>query len=205
MLHFPSRGPSLLTAAESFLSRVLEHESVLRVYLYRITRNASDVDELLQETYARLLTLAETEHEEPRSMRAFALTVARNVALSWLRRRQIVPMESVADLAELGTLDEGEQVEEIVNTHQELMLLREAVGRLPRRCREVFTLRRVYGLSQKEVANELGIAEHTVERHLGRALHQLAGTLFSPPISAPHSALLSQLTLTRRSRTHEDR
>jgi DNA-binding NarL/FixJ family response regulator len=69
----------------------------------------------------------------------------------------------------------------------------------------VFTLRRVYGLSQKEVANELGIAEHTVERHLGRALHQLAVTLFSPPISAPHSALLSQLTLTRRSRNHDDR
>jgi RNA polymerase sigma factor (sigma-70 family) len=194
----------LLTPAESFLLRALEHEGVLRVYLYRISRNASDVDELLQETYTRLLTLGETGSEEPRSMRAFALTVARNVALSWLRRRRIVPIESMADLAELGTLDEGEQVEEIVNTHQELMLLREAIGRLPERCRQVFTLRRVYGLSQKEVANELGIAEHTVERHLGRALHQLAGTLFSPPISAPHSPLLNQLTLTRRSRSHDD-
>lgn len=193
----------MVNAADQYVLRALEHESVLRAYLYRIARNSSDVDELLQETYTKLLTLGSREQPQPRSMRAFALTVARNVAFSWLRRRQIVPMESMADLAELDALDEGEQVEEIVNSHQELKLLREAVASLPTRCREVFTLRRVYGLSQKEVARELGIAEHTVERHLGRALHRLAHVLFNPPISAPHSDLLTQLTLMRGSRNHD--
>ncbi len=194
----------MVNKADRYLLKALEYEGVLRACLYRITRNASDVDELLQETYARLLTLGASEQPEPRSIRAFALTVARNVALGWLRRRQIVPMASMADLAELETLDEGEQVDEIINTHQELMLLRAAVARLSTRCREVFTLRRVYGLSQKEVARELGIAEHTVERHLGRALHQLAQVLFSPPISAPHSELLNRLALRQGARGHEE-
>ena len=37
---------------------------------------------------------------------------------------------------------------------------------LPARCRQVFTLRKVYGLSQKEIAAELKISENTVESHL---------------------------------------
>ena len=40
--------------------------------------------------------------------------------------------------------------------------------RLPGRVRDVFTLRRVYGLSQREVAQKLGIAESTVEKHMAR-------------------------------------
>ena len=41
---------------ERYLVQALEFESVLRACLYRYARNASDVEELLQETYARLLT-----------------------------------------------------------------------------------------------------------------------------------------------------
>ena len=47
---------------------------------------------------------------------------------------------------QLELLDERGQVDEIVNTHQELALLTAAVARLPARCRQVFTLRKVYGL-----------------------------------------------------------
>jgi RNA polymerase sigma-70 factor (ECF subfamily) len=41
--------------------------------------------------------------------------------------------------------------------------LTQAIQSLPARCRQIITLRRIYGLSQKEVAAQLGIAEHTVE------------------------------------------
>ena len=40
---------------ERYLVQALEFESVLRACLYRYARNNSDVEELLQETYARLL------------------------------------------------------------------------------------------------------------------------------------------------------
>jgi RNA polymerase sigma factor (sigma-70 family) len=192
----------VVSEGDSYLIRALDHENVIRACLFRITRNVSDVEELLQETYARLLVAGATAAGQPRSMRSFALAVARNVAIDWLRQKRAVPMEAIADVAELDVLDEGEQLEEIVNTHQELMLLREAIARMPSRCREVFTLRRIYGLPQKRVAAELGIAEHTVERHLGRALQLLTQVLFNPPLSAPHSELLTRLT--RRSRNYED-
>jgi len=169
---------------DRYLVASLEFEGVLRACLYRYVRNAADVDELLQETYTHLLTAgAATNREEIRSIRAFALTVARNVALSWLRHRQVVPIELVADLEALELLDERGQVEEIVNTHQELALLTAAVASLPARCRQVFTLRKVYGLSQKEIAAELNISENTVEQHLAKGMRLCSAALANSPMA----------------------
>ncbi len=117
-------------------------------------------------------------------MRAFCLTVARNVALDWLRHRQIVPIDLVADMEALDVLDEGAQIEEIVNAHQELALLASAVEKLPTRCRQVFTLRKVYGFSQKEIAERMQISENTVEQHLTKAARRCAQALFESPRTA---------------------
>ena len=169
---------------DRYLVASLEFEGVLRACLHRYVRNFADVDELLQETYAHLLAAgAAPDREEVRSIRAFALTVARNVALSWLRHRQVVSIELVADLEALELLDESGQVEEIVNTHQELMLLTRAVASLPTRCRQVFTLRKVYGLSQKEIAAELNISENTVEQHLSKGMRLCSAALASSPVA----------------------
>jgi RNA polymerase sigma-70 factor (ECF subfamily) len=174
---------------DRYLVASLEFEGVLRACLYRYARNSADVDELLQETYTNLLAAGSTPNrEEIRSIRAFALTVARNVALSWLRHRQVVPIELVADLESLELLDERGQVEEIVNTHQELALLAAAVARLPTRCRQVFTLRKVYGLSQKEIAAELHISENTVEQHLSKGMRLCSAALADSPMAERRAA-----------------
>jgi DNA-directed RNA polymerase specialized sigma24 family protein len=41
---------------------------------------------------------------------------------------------------------------------------------LPDRCREIFELRRVQGVSQRDIAAQLGIAEHVVEAQAVRGL-----------------------------------
>lgn len=167
---------------ERYLVQALEFESVLRACLYRYTRNASDVDELLQETYARLLIAGASNEPEVRSVRAFSLTVARNVAFDWLRHKQVVPIELVADMEAMDILDEREQIDAIVNSHQELMMLVKAVQQLPERCRQVFTLRKVYGYSQKEIAARMNISENTVEQQLIKAARHCAQALFDKPI-----------------------
>ncbi len=43
---------------------------------------------------------------------------------------------------------------------------------LPERCRQVMTLRKIYGLSQKEIAAKLGISVHTVEAQVGIGLRK---------------------------------
>jgi RNA polymerase sigma-70 factor (ECF subfamily) len=173
---------------DRYLVASLPFEGVLRACLHRYARNFADVDELLQETYAHLLAAGATPgREEIRSIRAFALTVARNVALSWLRHRQVVPIELVADLESLELLDETGLVDDIVNSHQELALLTKAVARLPTRCRQVFTLRKVYGLSQKEIAAELDISENTVEQHLAKGMRLCSAALANSPMAERRS------------------
>jgi len=173
---------------DRYLLEALESEGVLRAYLFRFVRNPADVDELLQETYAKLL-MASPEGDEVRSVRALALTIARNTALDWLRHRNVVPMELVSDLAALDVLDEKARVDEIVNAHQELALLSEVVADLPKRFRQAFTLRRVYGLSQREIAEHMGVSEKTVEQLLVRAVRRCADALFAREVAAdrPHS------------------
>ncbi len=177
----------VVPATDRYLVASLEFEGVLRACLHRYARNAADVDELLQDTYTHLLAAGSQPREEIRSIRAFALTVARNVALSWLRHRQVVPIELVADLEQLELLDERSQVDEIVNTHQELALLTAAVARLPTRCRQVFTLRKVYGLSQKEIAAGLRISENTVEQHLAKGMRLCCAALANSPVAERRS------------------
>lgn len=163
---------------EHYFREALQYEGMLRAYLSRYAPNPADVDDLLQETYARLLGLACTERDPIRSVRAFALTIARNVALDWIRQQRVTPVDLVADLAALDVLDERAKIDEIVSSREELDLLADVVQELPRRCRQVFTLRRVYGLAQKEIAAQLGISENTVEQLLTRAVRRCAEALF---------------------------
>ena len=134
----------------------------------------------------------------------FALTVARNVAFDWLRHRQVVPIELVADLEALEVLDEGEQIEEIVNSHQELAMLVKAIQGLPDRCRQVFTLRKVYGYSQKEIALRLSISENTVEQHLTKAARRCAQALFDQPVSERRSMLFDRFRKRKRANVQSE-
>ena len=74
---------------EHYFREALQYEGVLRAYLFRYAPNPADVDELLQETYARLLGLAASESAPIRSVRAFALTIARNIVANLNRRKQL--------------------------------------------------------------------------------------------------------------------
>jgi RNA polymerase sigma-70 factor (ECF subfamily) len=186
---------------ERYLLQALEFESVLRACLYRYARNSSDVEELLQETYARLLVAGGSDEPEVRSVRAFSLTVARNVAFDWLRHRQVVPIELVADMEAMEVLDEGDQIDAIVNSHQELAMLVKAVQELPERCRQVFTLRKVYGYSQKEIAARMNITENTVEQQLIKAARHCAQALFDQPIGERRATLFERFR--RRRHAHD--
>jgi len=47
------------------------------------------------------------------------------------------------------------------------------VSELPIQCRRVFVLRKVYGYSQAEIAQELGISVSTVESHIATGMHRV--------------------------------
>jgi RNA polymerase sigma-70 factor (ECF subfamily) len=118
----------------------------------------------VQESYARLLRAR--ERGEVGSPKAFLFAVARNLALDRLRHRQVIPFEPLVETEMSSVLEEGDGIPETIARNQELELLTEAIQSLPDRCRQIFTLRKVYGLSQAEIAERLGLSENTVSAQL---------------------------------------
>src|SRR5262245_21476687 len=62
---------------------------------------------------------------------------------------------SGTEIDQLSVLDDTSGVVDVVTRRQEQTLLAEAIRTLPERCREVLILRKIHGLSQKEIAARL--------------------------------------------------
>jgi RNA polymerase sigma factor (sigma-70 family) len=158
---------------------ILVHERALRGYMCRFFKNIADVEDVVQETYARLLGLNESAWAAVRNWHAFLFTTARNVALDRIRRSRVVSLDALAEMGGVDVLDQAPLVDEALNARQELALLLETIASLPGRCRETLTLRKLYGLSQREIAQRLGIAESTVEKHVAYGVRLCAERMFA--------------------------
>jgi RNA polymerase sigma-70 factor (ECF subfamily) len=152
-----------------FTAELAPHESSLRAYLHGQVP-PSDIDDIVQETYARLLRAFERGPIE--SPRGLLFATARNVVRDLFRRRTTANTIPIAEIDESRVLDGAPNAAENATRRQETDLLAAAIAALPPRCREILVLRKFENLSHREIARRLGIAEHTVEVQLTKALHR---------------------------------
>ncbi|NIJ08481.1 RNA polymerase sigma-70 factor (ECF subfamily) [Sphingomonas vulcanisoli] len=153
-------------------NHVLPHEPALRKWLGRLAGLGPDrVDDLVQETYAVLATCADvTGIQNPR---AYAFQVARSILLQDLRRSRVVPIGSFADLDRLASVADEPTPEQYALGRDELTRVADAIAAMPAQTRRAFHLRRVEGLSQREVAAAMKLSENTVEKHIMRGIRML--------------------------------
>lgn len=157
--------PPEFTDQERWFSDNLEpHEAMLRAWLESRFPSECDIDDILQESYLRVLNAK--EREELKSPKAFLFATARNLAVDRVRRLNFFRAEPLVDNDALSILDEHEDVSETISRNQELEILTEAIQALPDRCRRIFTLRKVYAMSQNDIAKKMGVSVHTVSAQL---------------------------------------
>ncbi len=161
--------------ARWFSEHVQPHEPALRAYLSKRFPSLPDHDDLVQETYVRVLRVADpTQLNHPK---AFLFTTARNAAIDLFRRRNVHPHESLTDhehLIALPLLDTPPTVIETMERRQRRETLTEAMRVLPERCREVMLLRYLDGCSGKEISERLDISLGTVKGHLLKGVRDCA-------------------------------
>jgi RNA polymerase sigma factor (sigma-70 family) len=155
-----------------FAEHLQPYEARLRCWLRSRFPTQNDVDDIIQEAYVRVLRARENGVID--SPKAFLFATARNLAFGRMRRPEARIEESLAEIDTLCVLDANEDVPRAVARAEELELLTRAIQSLPTRCRQVLTLRKLYGLPQKEVARQLGISEHTVEAQGTIGLRKIA-------------------------------
>ena len=164
-----------------FVNEVLPLEPMLLRFLRRNWHEAADFPDLLQEVYARAYEAA--GRGLPGLSKPFVFMIARNLMIDKLRRRQIVSIDTIADLESLNVPTSEATPERQVSAREELKLLQAALDSVPARQREAILLRKVEGLSQRETAKRMGISEDTVVRHLNKGLTALAEALLGTDIA----------------------
>lgn len=131
-----------------------------------------DVDDVIQEMYVTLSGLKSVENI--RNPKQYAYQTAYSIVLTQLQRSRVVSITPVADLDIFAAKSEAPSPEAAASTREELRGVTEALKTLSRRVYEVFTLRRIEGLSQREVAQRLGISENIVEKCVAQGVADLA-------------------------------
>lgn len=158
--------------ARWFVEEVQPHEPILRAYLHKNFPQLTDVDDVVQESFLKIIRAR--LNGKLRSARGFLFTAARNVALDVFRRRRAASVEVGGNEECWATVMGAPDAAEAASREQELALLAQAIEALPLRCRQVLKLRKIYGLSHKEIASRLGISERTVNVQVGNGVRRCA-------------------------------
>ena len=154
----------------TILEAYLENERALKRFLRRFIRSREGADDLAQEAFLRAFA-AESERAI-QIPKAFLFKVARNLALNELAKQSSAAIEPLGDFEGQEVLEDSSQaaVDDAVDGRERIRMLARAIAALPPQCAKVFVLRKMQGLSQKEIAARLNISVRTVENHVALGL-----------------------------------
>ncbi|WP_312736180.1 sigma-70 family RNA polymerase sigma factor [Brevundimonas sp.] len=152
-------------------SQVMPHEAGLRGWLRRSRQSEFDIDDIVQEAYAKLVTTPDVAAIG--NVRAYFYRTAYSVLVSRLRRKSVVSIHSLADIEALQAAVDTITPEDQLMARNALQQLSDVIRRMPEKTQRVFVLSRVSGLSQKEVARQTGFPESTVEKHIAKGFSLL--------------------------------
>lgn len=166
--------------AHWFKTEILPLERALTAFLRRNWRNHEDIIDFRQDIYERVLSAA-AENGLPQSAKAYLFVTARNHVVNQARRQQVVSFELVADMEQVEQHFDMFATDRHLSARDELRRTRDAMELLPVRCREVIRLRRVDGLSAREVADQLEISLSSVEKEFTRGMRAITDYLLGGP------------------------
>jgi RNA polymerase sigma factor (sigma-70 family) len=185
-----------------FKREVLAHEEALMRYLARKWPRRNEIFDLRQDVYVRVYEAA--AKSRPLAAKSFLFTTAKNLMVDRIRRQRIVSIDAVGDLDTLDVLIEENSPERRTSAHQDLRRLAQALEELPPKCRETVWLRRVDDLSQREVAEKLGVSQKTVEKHVMKGMRLLAQAIFRNNQTLAEAAQLKVLKVGKRGKPSSD-
>ena len=147
---------------------VREHHGSLLVWLRRRLAVPEDANDIAQEAYIRLMKYeGSTEIRSPLSMLyRIALNVAHDLGRAGHARRN----DEHLNVDDMELPSEQPEVERVLDAKASYRRACDAIEQLPPKCRQVFLLSRVRGMTYPEIARHCGISVKMVEKHISHAL-----------------------------------
>ena len=161
--------PSMSARSDVVERLFTAHRTALLQYLTRLLHSAEDAEEIVQETYIRLLKLDDLGHLDS-EVRRFLFRIATNLARDRFRQRKARAHDAHVPFDMLELEGSSEAPEEIVDWDAGMVVLKQALLDLPPRHRQVFLLHVTENMSYRTIAKHLGVSTKTVERDLAMVL-----------------------------------
>jgi RNA polymerase sigma-70 factor (family 1) len=98
-------------------------------------------------------------------------------AVQYQVMNHLAKRKNVSGIEGTGDRPANTPADQYLNFHELEQQIQELVTALPEKCRLVYELSREHGLSNKDIAAQLGISEKTVENQLTKALARLRAGL----------------------------
>lgn len=166
-----------VAVADPLEALVREHARTVFRVAYSVVRNHADAEDVVQETFLRVLRKTEVlaDVENPR---VWLAKVAWRIAIDRTRRRPEQPLDDMEAVLEVLRAPAAD-LDAHMDDQQRSELLHKLIATLPRELREVVTLSTVEEMSSAEAAEVLGIPEGSVRTRLMRARQMLKQKLMS--------------------------
>lgn len=172
-------GLPILTDQPEQHDRLLNEVSVafrpsLTRYFARRIKERSDVEDLVQEVFLRLVRrggLRDVEH-----VSGYIFETASNVLTDQVRRWRVRQADAQVELRHADDVGTEIRQDRVLEGQQELQRAVTALEQLPEQTRQVFVLRRIEGMQYRDLATRLGISISAAEKHMQRAILHLMTT-----------------------------
>lgn len=159
-----------MTDRKALIARLFaEQGRGLRAFFSRRIRSRSDLNDLVQEVYARMLRVQDVD--AIRNPEGYLYTIAGNLVYEEAvlgKRRERAELLDVSELSD-QLVAAGSQ-EELVDARVRAARLHEVLQGLSAKCRAVVYLRYQHELSYQEIASHLSISTQMVQKYLTHAL-----------------------------------
>ncbi len=156
---------------EAFSVLLGRHGTAIHAFVFRFTGNASDAEDLTQETFLRVWSRAGTWEAGRVRFTTWAYRIARNLCIDAWRTRQGATADAEVDVDELAGDSPSNDAGRVRRA------LEAALRALPERQRTALVLCHHQGWSNREAAQMLDVSVDALESLLARARRSLRKTL----------------------------
>lgn len=167
----PSSGPGIaapLDRGALMCELFEEHNQALVCFLAAKLNSEAEAMDVAQEAYVRLLQL--DRFDTLSFPRAYLFRVAANIAMDHLRKRAVRQREDTREHILFERLRTEPGPEGKVIDEQQLSLIKQAVRKLPKKCRKAFGLYLFGDRSVRDIAAEMGLSNRMIRYYISRGL-----------------------------------
>lgn len=132
-----------------------------------------EAEEIVQDVFVKLWNMRSSVDED-KNFKGFLFIVTRNLIFN---RSRVTFSEPFFKMTALNAIENSYEIENELIASDLKVYIDKLIGNLSPRQQEVFRMSRDEQLSYREIANQLGLSERTVERHIYEALKYLKENL----------------------------